>query len=696
MDEQQQKVIDSLKQATNILVTVKSNPSIDQLAACIALTLIVNELDKHGTAVFSGNVPSVLEFLEPEKTLEKNTDSLRDFIISLDKAKADKLRYKVEDTVVKIFITPYRTSLSSDDLEFGQGDFNVDVVVALGVHHQDDLDEAITAHGRILHDATVISVNTEGTGDDQLGSINWTDSNVSSLSEMIVNIADSLGKDDKQVIDNQIATALLTGIVAETERFGNAKTTPHTMEVAAKLLTAGANQELVATKLSEPPKPEPAPIEDHHDGENHDGGSGSSSSQDSEPKEGRGGELEIEHPAGEPQPAEHAEQSSPAEDSSQPDEATKALGADFAKEGADFEVPQEAGQQAEPSQPPEAGVPPVYNPTKFAPPAPHETEPEPARAEGAAGDQVDEKAALDFLKGRQVTPGPSSGARIEPLHDPREEAADLPKISRVVSDEEGKAQAPGNNDLDATKFALSPPTLGGTLTANMPSDHHEAVGAASSHNNIPAAKILTHDKPSVVAPAEPPREAAEKPVDQAAPQPPKQPEPARAETPSPAPVVAAAPAQVAAPPAVTAPAPAPRAAAGPAPKLEAAMAAPEPQPVAAAPKPEAAAPAQTGPAPKLEAAMADNVPPPPKTLAEHEKGAESAHPAIVSASQSGLQPTLEAGLLEDQPAGAVDMPKPAAAAAAPAANATMTHRKVVSPSSPPPPVPPPLTSPLSA
>ena len=218
MDDPKQHIIESLKQANNILVTVKNNPSIDQLAACIALTLLLNELGKHGTAVFSGEVPSVLEFLEPGKTIERNTDSLQDFIISLDKSKADKLRYKVEDTVVKIFITPYRTSISDKDLEFGQGDFNVDVVVALGVHNQDDLDQAITAHGRILHDATVISVNTENSesrGSEDLGSINWIDSNASSLSEMIAGIAGSLAKKDSKepVIDNQIATALLTGIV---------------------------------------------------------------------------------------------------------------------------------------------------------------------------------------------------------------------------------------------------------------------------------------------------------------------------------------------------------------------------------------------------------------------------------------------------------------------------------------------------
>jgi len=249
MDQQEQQLIDRIKQAQNVLVTVSASPSVDQLAAAIGLTIALNKLDKHGTAVFSGEVPSTIEFLKPEDTLEKNTDSLRDFIIALDKSKADKLRYKVEDQVVRIFITPYRTSLSPNDLEFSQGDFNVDVVVALGVAEQKDLDQAITSHGRILHDATVATVSTAGDKSD-LGTINWVDQGSSSLSEMMLSLIDGL---DKSLLDGQIATALLTGIVATTDRFRNEKTTPETMSVSAELMAAGANQQLIATKLEAAP-----------------------------------------------------------------------------------------------------------------------------------------------------------------------------------------------------------------------------------------------------------------------------------------------------------------------------------------------------------------------------------------------------------------------------------------------------------
>lgn len=243
-----QELAERLKSASNVLVTVSRNPSVDQLAALVGLGLFLNKQGKHTAAVFSGQVPSTLEFLQPEETLEKTTDSLRDFIISLDKTKADKLRYKVEDDVVRIFITPYKTSISQDDLDFSQGDFNVDLVITLGVSQQEDLDQAITAHGRILHDATVASITTSM--EAGLGSINWHDAQASSLSELVTELTQML---DPNLLDGQIATALLTGIVAETERFSNDKTSPQTMSASAALMSAGANQQLVASQLAQPP-----------------------------------------------------------------------------------------------------------------------------------------------------------------------------------------------------------------------------------------------------------------------------------------------------------------------------------------------------------------------------------------------------------------------------------------------------------
>ena len=192
-------------------------------------------------------MPDALAFLRPEKTFENSVDSLRDFIIALNKEKADHLRYKLVGDHVKIFITPYRSIISEKDLEFEQGDFNIDFVLALNVESQDRLDGALAAHGRIFHDASV-AILTIGENQTNLNGTHWHSENASSLSELAVQIIESLGK--KNLIQ-PVATALLTGIVAETDRFSNTKATAEVMSLAAKLISSGADQQLVVSKIRE-------------------------------------------------------------------------------------------------------------------------------------------------------------------------------------------------------------------------------------------------------------------------------------------------------------------------------------------------------------------------------------------------------------------------------------------------------------
>lgn len=281
-----QQIVEKIKSSTNILVTVSNDPSVDALSAALGLTLILDKLEKHPTAVFSGAVPPAISFLEPEKTFDNSTDSLRDFIIALDKEKADHLRYKIEGDSVKIFITPYKTTITSDDLQFSQGDFNVELVIALGVDNQDHLDGALAAHGQILHDATIVTASA-GEQTSTLGGIDWHDPQSSSLSEMVAGLAEALKTDKtKSLVDGAIATAFLTGIVAETDRFSNTHTTSSVMAVAAQLMSAGADQQLIASKL-----------EESHEigGSNNDSGKLKTGTSDSTEKTEQKDSLSIDH-----------------------------------------------------------------------------------------------------------------------------------------------------------------------------------------------------------------------------------------------------------------------------------------------------------------------------------------------------------------------------------------------------------------
>lgn len=239
------EVASKIGAAHNILVALSSDPSVDEMAAAIGLALYLDRLGKRVTAIYSGGTPNALKFLKPEDTFEKTADILQDFVIALNKEKADHLRYKLDGEYVKIFITPYHTRIVSDDLEFSYGDYNVDLVLALDVANGIDLDDALREHGRIMHDAVVINITTGNPG--KLGEIEWSDKTSSSVSEMIAELIIGMNAENPE---KEESTAFLTGIVAATNRFASASTTSKTMEIASRLMDFGANQQLIAKNVT--------------------------------------------------------------------------------------------------------------------------------------------------------------------------------------------------------------------------------------------------------------------------------------------------------------------------------------------------------------------------------------------------------------------------------------------------------------
>ena len=80
-------IVDDISGVENILVTVSTNPSVDELSAAL-------ELSTYGQArealyCCCTVVARLLLFILDPKSVEDTADSLRDFIIALDKDKAD-------------------------------------------------------------------------------------------------------------------------------------------------------------------------------------------------------------------------------------------------------------------------------------------------------------------------------------------------------------------------------------------------------------------------------------------------------------------------------------------------------------------------------------------------------------------------------------------------------------------------------
>lgn len=238
------KVADKIQHATNILIALSKDPNVDEISAAIALAFVLDQQKKHVTAIYSGQTPNALEFLRPEETFQKDISGLQDFIIALNKSKADHLIYQVEGDYVKILITPYKGQIKKEDLEYSYSDYNVDLVIVFNVNSGSEIDSALSEYGRIMHDATAINITSSVPG--RFADLEWSDPSKSSVCEMVY---DLLGELEIDNTPQEVATALLTGILSATERFSNNRTKPTTMAVASKLMEAGADQQLISSNI---------------------------------------------------------------------------------------------------------------------------------------------------------------------------------------------------------------------------------------------------------------------------------------------------------------------------------------------------------------------------------------------------------------------------------------------------------------
>ena len=239
-----EKVAEKIQRGANILIALSKDPNLDEISAAIALAIVLDQQKKHVTAIYSGKTPNALEFLKPEDTFEKDTSSLQDFIIALNKSKADHLTYKLDGDYVKIYITPYKGQVKKEDLEYSYGDYNVDLVIVFNVNAGSEIDSALSEYGRIMHDASAINITSGLPG--RFADLEWSDPEKSSVCEMVYDLLKEL---EITNLSQEIATALLTGILSATERFSNSRTKPTTMAVASKLMEAGADQQLISANI---------------------------------------------------------------------------------------------------------------------------------------------------------------------------------------------------------------------------------------------------------------------------------------------------------------------------------------------------------------------------------------------------------------------------------------------------------------
>lgn len=254
-----QQTVEQLSQAERCLLVTHAQADGDAIGSLLALKIVLEKLGKKVVAVSPTPIAGLYRFLPNVSSVLTNIPQQSETIISIktDNFKVDKLGYRHNqpNQTLEIVITPSSGHLTMKDLTVNQMVAQFDVVVVLDTPDVDRLESLYDQNTKTFYETPVINIDHHPSN-EQFGKINWVDLVATSTAEIMVALIESLAAkmaaaqgNPITLLDEQVATCLLVGIITDTSSFQNVNTTPKSLTVAAQLVAVGAHQQEIIYHL---------------------------------------------------------------------------------------------------------------------------------------------------------------------------------------------------------------------------------------------------------------------------------------------------------------------------------------------------------------------------------------------------------------------------------------------------------------
>jgi len=259
LQEVKQLIVD----AKNICIIPSEENESESVLNALALFYTLKELNKNVNLIIE-DFPEKFSFLIPSLDF---INSPKNFIISIPRSEADvsQVYYEKNEDNLKIHLTIDKGRIKKENISFYFSDAKPDLVITLGVKDfQKQLSNKLDSFGFLL-DSPILNIDNEEPfvsehstelsrspqGENKkFGKINLIKN--SSLSEIVLDIVKSIdlpAQAGENLIDKNVATCLLTGLITYYENFKSAKTNSQIFEIAAELIKKGASNEEVINNL---------------------------------------------------------------------------------------------------------------------------------------------------------------------------------------------------------------------------------------------------------------------------------------------------------------------------------------------------------------------------------------------------------------------------------------------------------------
>lgn len=246
------QAVELIRASNKVLILTHSDPDGDAVGSALALQLTLKKLDKEADVALFGELPESLAFLPAYDAIKKELSASNDLILTIDTRQTGedlKLGQKkdAEKHQLVIVVSPSKGTLLPDDVVVTRSRPKYDLVVILDTAATKLLGSIYVEAPELFYETPTVAIDHHPTN-AYFAKVNWIDMTATSTAEMLVSLIESLGRTEV-LLDADIATCLLTGILTDTNSFQNINTTPKSLTVAAQLVAAGARQQEIVEKV---------------------------------------------------------------------------------------------------------------------------------------------------------------------------------------------------------------------------------------------------------------------------------------------------------------------------------------------------------------------------------------------------------------------------------------------------------------
>lgn len=220
------------------VIIIPPNSSIDALCSALSFYFALEKMGKGCAVIFTGKIndQNIIGLEKVKDNLSVNGDNL---VISFpyNEGAIDKVDYQIQDQNFNLVIVPRQgyPKIDPSQVKFSYTGGNFDFIIVIDSPTLNNLGEIYQNNQNQFIGKEIINIDRHLTNNNY-GTINLINKTASSISEIVFKVIESL----EIMIDKDIATNLYYGLVSATNNFSSYSTNADTLEIAAKLLRAGA------------------------------------------------------------------------------------------------------------------------------------------------------------------------------------------------------------------------------------------------------------------------------------------------------------------------------------------------------------------------------------------------------------------------------------------------------------------------